>query len=156
MLDPIFADPAGPLASVRTGTKHDPSPVLPNLGTNAPPMPQQRTQAADETVAPGMRPHEVLERLNAVLGSYGCRLRALPTGEPITPRSAALRADLLRIMRRTAQARLRLMDGTYGVCRTCGRRVTTARLLEVPWTEDCSVCESGGSSGETATEGIPS
>jgi DnaK suppressor protein len=46
-----------------------------------------------------------------------------------------------RLMRAIEEALVRLKQGTYGVCVTCGRLISKARLNAVPWTHQCRDCK---------------
>jgi DnaK suppressor protein len=46
-----------------------------------------------------------------------------------------------RLMRAIEEALVRLKEGTYGVCATCGHLISKARLNAVPWTRHCRDCK---------------
>jgi DnaK suppressor protein len=57
----------------------------------------------------------------------------------------------LREVRQIRGALKRIEDGRYGVCATCGRAISAARLAAVPTAVTCVPCASAGRSGTTAT-----
>jgi len=46
-----------------------------------------------------------------------------------------------RLLRAIEEALVRVKQGTYGVCVTCGRLISKARLNAVPWTHQCRNCK---------------
>jgi DnaK suppressor protein len=46
-----------------------------------------------------------------------------------------------RLMRAIEEALVRVKQGTYGVCVTCGHAISKARLNAVPWTHHCRDCK---------------
>lgn len=52
----------------------------------------------------------------------------------------ALLAEAEAGMRQVGLARLRLADGSYGLCQRCGEPVEQARLQALPATEFCLAC----------------
>ena len=44
-------------------------------------------------------------------------------------------------LREIEQALERIQEGTYGVCETCGKRVTKERLRVIPYTRHCIECQ---------------
>ena len=46
-----------------------------------------------------------------------------------------------RLMRAIEEAFVRMKQGTYGVCVTCGHPISKARLNAVPWTHHCRNCK---------------
>ena len=46
-------------------------------------------------------------------------------------------------IRQVADALLRIEEGTYGACRSCGRTIPLERLLVFPETLACSACARG-------------
>ncbi len=46
-----------------------------------------------------------------------------------------------RLMRAIEEAVVRVKQGTYGVCVTCGHAISKARLNAVPWTHHCRDCK---------------
>ena len=46
-----------------------------------------------------------------------------------------------RLLRAIEEALVRVKQGTYGVCVTCGHRISKARLNAVPWTHHCRDCK---------------
>lgn len=45
------------------------------------------------------------------------------------------------LMRAIDEALVRVKQGTYGVCVTCGHLISKARLNAVPWTHHCRDCK---------------
>ena len=45
------------------------------------------------------------------------------------------------LMRAIEEALVRVKQGTYGVCVTCGQLISKARLDAVPWTHRCRNCK---------------
>jgi DnaK suppressor protein len=46
-----------------------------------------------------------------------------------------------RLLRAIEDALVRVKQGTYGVCVTCGHLISKARLNAVPWTHRCRNCK---------------
>lgn len=46
-----------------------------------------------------------------------------------------------RLLRAIEEALVRVKQGTYGVCLTCGHPISKARLNAVPWTRHCRDCK---------------
>ncbi len=46
-----------------------------------------------------------------------------------------------RLLRAINEALARIRQGTYGVCASCGRFISKARLDAVPWTRLCRGCK---------------
>ena len=46
-----------------------------------------------------------------------------------------------RLMRAIEEGLVRVKQGTYGVCVTCGHAISKARLNAVPWTHHCRDCK---------------
>ena len=46
-----------------------------------------------------------------------------------------------RLLRAIEEALVRVKQGTYGVCVTCGHPISKARLNAVPWTHHCRNCK---------------
>jgi DnaK suppressor protein len=46
-----------------------------------------------------------------------------------------------RLLRAIEGAFVRVKQGTYGVCGTCGHPISKARLNAVPWTRHCRDCK---------------
>ena len=46
-----------------------------------------------------------------------------------------------RLLRAIEEALVRVKQGTYGVCVTCGHSISKARLNAVPWTHHCRDCK---------------
>ena len=80
-------------------------------------------------------------------------------------RSARLLASLddrtVRAVREIDAALQRLVDGKYGICETCGKRIRDARLRALPATRFCKNCSDqretkrSSSIEERASEEIP-
>lgn len=45
------------------------------------------------------------------------------------------------LMRAIEEALVRVKQGTYGVCVTCGHAISNARMNAVPWTHQCRNCK---------------
>ena len=45
------------------------------------------------------------------------------------------------LLRAIEEALVRVKQGTYGVCVTCGHLISKARLNAVPWTHQCRNCK---------------
>ncbi len=46
-----------------------------------------------------------------------------------------------RLVRAIEEALTRIRQGTFGVCKACGQRISKARLEAVPWTHLCRACK---------------
>jgi len=46
-----------------------------------------------------------------------------------------------RLVRAIEEALTRIRDSTFGICATCGQRISKARLEAVPWTHLCRECK---------------
>ena len=46
-----------------------------------------------------------------------------------------------KILQAIEEALRRIEQGTYGVCRDCGERISDARLTAIPWTRSCITCK---------------
>ena len=46
-----------------------------------------------------------------------------------------------RLLRAIEEALVRVKQGSYGVCVTCGHSISKARLNAVPWTHHCRDCK---------------
>jgi DnaK suppressor protein len=51
-----------------------------------------------------------------------------------------------KILQAIEEALRRIEQGTYGVCRDCGERISDARLTAIPWTRSCITCKAKQSS----------
>jgi DnaK suppressor protein len=51
-----------------------------------------------------------------------------------------------RLLRAIEEALGRIRQGTFGVCQTCKRPISKARLEAVPWTRLCRECKERGNS----------
>ena len=54
----------------------------------------------------------------------------------------AMRRNAERMLYQVERALTRMDEGTYGVCRDCGKRIDDARLKAIPWTPYCIDCAS--------------
>ena len=54
----------------------------------------------------------------------------------------AMRRNAERMLYQVERALTRMEEGTYGVCRSCGKRIDDARLKAIPWTRYCIDCAS--------------
>lgn len=70
-------------------------------------------------------------------------------GDLIDEANADLEAELQvrlrqtngRLLRAIDEALVRIRRGTYGLCTSCQRPISAARLRAVPWTHRCVKCE---------------
>jgi DnaK suppressor protein len=62
------------------------------------------------------------------------------------------RRGLIRMIEAALQ---RIREGTYGVCVACGDDIQSGRLEALPWTQHCSRCNDGGSSGVVSQASWP-
>ena len=46
-----------------------------------------------------------------------------------------------RLLRAIEEALARIRDGSFGICKACGHRISKARLEAVPWTRLCRECK---------------
>ena len=46
-----------------------------------------------------------------------------------------------RLLRAIDEALARIRDGSFGICKACGHRISKARLEAVPWTRLCRECK---------------
>jgi DnaK suppressor protein len=51
-----------------------------------------------------------------------------------------------KILQAIEEALRRIEQGTYGVCRDCGERISDSRLTAIPWTRSCITCKAKQSS----------
>jgi DnaK suppressor protein len=51
-----------------------------------------------------------------------------------------------KILQAIEEALRRIEQGTFGVCRDCGERISAARLTAIPWTRSCITCKAKQSS----------
>lgn len=54
----------------------------------------------------------------------------------------AIRENARRMLYQVERALFRIEEGTYGVCRQCGKKVDPARLEAIPYTRYCLHCAS--------------
>jgi RNA polymerase-binding transcription factor len=55
---------------------------------------------------------------------------------------AAVTADIrARMLREVEKSLVRLANGTYGVCESCGGEISPNRLKAVPWAQYCLICQ---------------
>ncbi len=52
-----------------------------------------------------------------------------------------LRSTDAKILQAIEEALERIERGTYGVCKSCGERISDARLRAIPWTRSCISCK---------------
>jgi DnaK suppressor protein len=57
---------------------------------------------------------------------------------------ARLRQTESHLLRAIEEALARTEQGTFGVCQSCGRPISEARLDAVPWTRVCRECKESG------------
>ena len=66
-----------------------------------------------------------------------------PTAEAIEPSASESTVDAIdRVLGQVEQALVRLDEGTYGRCATCGVSIDETRLAEEPTTQACAGCAS--------------
>ncbi len=83
------------------------------------------------------------ETFSPVLGA------GVPQGDLVDQASADADAELhirlhrsdARLLRAIEDALTRIRQGTFGVCKACGQRISKARLEAVPWTHLCRECK---------------
>lgn len=78
-----------------------------------------------QSEARGSRDAEVIDEMDDVTAS---------TGQAEAYEESTLEYATLAEIR---DALVRLDDGTYGVCQTCGEPISPARLEAVPWARNC-------------------
>jgi RNA polymerase-binding protein DksA len=54
----------------------------------------------------------------------------------------AMRINAERMLYQVERALTRMEEGSYGVCRECGKPIDQARLDAIPWTRFCIDCAS--------------
>lgn len=52
----------------------------------------------------------------------------------------AIRQNTERLLYQVERALFRMDEGTYGICRECGKRIDDARLIAIPYTRLCIDC----------------
>jgi DnaK suppressor protein len=70
-------------------------------------------------------------------------------GDPVDQANADAEAELQirlhetngRLLRAVEGALSRIRQGTFGICETCQKPITRARLEAVPWTRHCCDCK---------------
>ncbi len=113
-----------------TPPEHQPNTDVPSRSTTRP-RPVARTAVAD--VAP----------LDAALADLELKreeqLASLrdAKGDLV---AIAYRESVARILAEIRKARLRLREGTYGVCVDCHADVTAERIEALPWATQCTDC----------------
>jgi DnaK suppressor protein len=66
-----------------------------------------------------------------------------PAAETIEPSASESTVDAIdHVLGQVEQALVRLDEGTYGRCATCGASIDDARLVEEPTTQACAGCVS--------------
>lgn len=118
-------------------TRHDASPVGPELRPRQAPFPATFGTRFDDTVA---LPLDATRRLDEVIRLARRQLRDMPRLEAIGHRSVALRVQLERRLQAALRARGQLAAGTYGTCVDCLGPISLTRLLERPWSSRCIYC----------------
>lgn len=138
------------IAPTRAG-RHRPAPTRPAPSGQAPHPTREHAAAFaaiqppsdptlnrfDDTVA---LPTDTPQRLDEVVRALGRALRRMPPIAQLSHRSLARQAQLQRVAREAAQARARLMAGTYGICTECHGPISLSALREKPWTPRCVYC----------------
>ncbi len=84
-----------------------------------------------------------LAALRADRGAGGADDEHDPEGTPLSEewsRLMGVREQANRELAELASARARMVDGTYGVCVDCGKRISPARLEARPTAERCVAC----------------
>ena len=102
-----------------------------------------------------------LQRYKRLLLAKLDELSALRSGEPFVLGAGGQQGDIAdqansdteaelqiqlhqtdgRLLRAIEEALVRVKQGTYGVCVTCGHPISRARLNAVPWTHHCRDCK---------------
>jgi DnaK suppressor protein len=102
-----------------------------------------------------------LQRYKRLLLTKLDELSATRSGETLVPGAGGWQGDLVdqanadfeaelrirlhqtdgRLLRAIEEALTRIRDGTFGVCKVCGQRISKARLEAVPWTRLCRGCK---------------
>ena len=92
-----------------------------------------------------------LEKLSATIGKNGCVVPAAGDrhGDLADQANSNSEAELQirlhqtdgRLMRAMDEALIRLNKDTFGTCVACGRPISKARLMAVPWTHHCLACK---------------
>ena len=55
--------------------------------------------------------------------------------------SIHLKGTETKLIRAVDEAIIRLEEGSYGICTSCGKKISKARLEAVPWTRLCISCK---------------
>jgi RNA polymerase-binding transcription factor DksA len=92
-------------------------------------------------LAPGPlpTPSAVDEHLARTEQARQAQLDALPV-EPGSVVTAAHRRTVARILEQVREARLRVREGTYGLCAGCSSAIEPDVLVGQPWLVTCSGC----------------
>jgi len=95
----------------------------------------------------------LLAKREEISGANGSAIPAPPADEPegdLMERASAdaeaelqirLHASDGRLLKAIEDALARIRVGTFGVCETCKRPISKARLEAVPWTHLCTTCK---------------
>jgi DnaK suppressor protein len=95
----------------------------------------------------------LLAKREEISGANGSAIPAPPADEPegdLMERASAdaeaelqirLNASDGRLLKAIEDALARIRVGTFGVCETCKRPISKARLEAVPWTHLCAKCK---------------
>jgi len=79
-----------------------------------------------------------------ILAGAGSLAEADPIDQAFAESQAAVEAHLTQVrssLRRAIEwALVRMKQGNYGICASCGDAISRARLRAVPWTEFCRDC----------------
>lgn len=108
----------------------------------APPAPELRLRRA--------APPDTAIRLISDVDRERIRSRLLADRAAYLAGDSRQRHPASAALRQIDAALLRLDTPEYGYCTSCGVRIATARLLELPYTEHCLVCWSTGPGRSTA------
>ncbi len=111
-------------------------------------MPDRQTikQLGDEL---GRRRKELLERLEmneeewSELQTKQVELEERATNEFLAATFAGLDDQVVQELGRIGKALQKIENGTYGICETCGREISTERLKALPEAETCLACAAG-------------
>jgi RNA polymerase-binding transcription factor DksA len=79
-------------------------------------------------------------------------------GSPAVTRWEMDRAMLEQLRERAErleEARLEMMQGTYGICTDCGKPIHPDRLAILPDTQMCVRCARAGTRGELMSQSVP-
>ena len=89
-----------------------------------------------------LTPHEAVQRLEHERASRLTQLRAIDEAGAGEEQVVSAQKDTIRRVLAEVEAALsRVQDGSYGVCRTCGKPIPVERLEILPYTPFCVPCQ---------------